>query len=211
MSCSKRLEQLVVFSKEKINFDSIFTAELTMLYRPKNTLKGFTLIELIVVIVILGILSASAMPRFIELSGDARAAKMMAYYGAVSSAASLANARCEVDLGLGKKAPTGGGSCDSESNGGITMGGVRVQMVYKYPGATWSGIDKATNLFTTQAEQDASDFKLAPSPENGGGGAGVTQKILLRAATDPAKCYVSYTSVKKLGDAPIITFDTSGC
>ena len=49
----------------------------------------YTLIELIVVIVILGILAVSAAPRFINLQSDARAATLNAMMGAVKSANSL--------------------------------------------------------------------------------------------------------------------------
>ena len=51
--------------------------------------SGFTLIELIVVIVILGILAVSAAPKFIELQGDARAATLRGMMGAVKSANSM--------------------------------------------------------------------------------------------------------------------------
>ncbi|MDO9166657.1 MAG: type II secretion system protein [Rhodoferax sp.] len=62
----------------------------------KQVQRGFTLIELVMVIVILGVLAAVAIPKFVDLKGDAQLAAMNGVAGAAASASAINYAGCSI-------------------------------------------------------------------------------------------------------------------
>lgn len=121
--------------------------------------KGFTLIELVVVIVILGLLAATALPRFVDLTGDARLASVQGVSGGLRSGAALARAFVLVN---------------TSSGGTIQMDGSPVTVnASGYPTADAAGIVEAVGglpdgySFTAAAAPTTGTAFFTPS--NGGG------------------------------------------
>jgi MSHA pilin protein MshA len=87
----------------------------------KQNQRGFTLIELVMVIVILGVLAAVALPKFVNLKGDAQAAALQGVVGGIASASSVNYAARSVTTANGTA--TAGLTC-SAAAGAILQGGI---------------------------------------------------------------------------------------
>ncbi len=160
---------------------------------------GFTLIELIVVITIIAILAAVALPRLIDAQKDARTAKANAMFGSMRSATALAKSRCELDI-----AGNISGTYVCNSTGGYAnMEGVAVTMVNRYPTANAQGIQAAAAI-----NPSADGLTVLNS---GGAGAGATFVLAVVGAPTPATCSISYTASAAAGSAPVIEVQTAGC
>ncbi|WP_371376633.1 type II secretion system protein [Thalassotalea aquiviva] len=153
--------------------------------------KGFTLIELVLVIVLLGILAATAMPKFFDLAGDARAAVIKGVEGSVNSAIDMAHAKALID---GKSA-----------GGTIAFSGETITLV----NGGWPTAADMVKLLSLDADivsvVDTNTVTFSHSGASGGSN-------LQSAPTEPATCQVVYDLTSAAVNVrPLVTVSTEGC
>ncbi|MPW36924.1 type II secretion system protein [Vibrio sp. B1Z05] len=146
---------------------------------------GFTLIELVVVIVILGILAVTAAPRFLNLQSDARESSLQGLKGAMAGAGSIVYGKAAIE------------GIETKASGAIDTG---ITVVYGYPDATSSGIVSAVQGLDDDWTYEVSNNQLF-----------ATFAGTASSAIQSSNCFVTYTDAASSVATPSIVVTNSGC
>ena len=171
---------------------------------PMNKQAGFTLVELIIVIVILGILAVTAAPRFLNLQGDANASTLEGLQGSIRSGMNIVNGKSIIASDHKKDEAT------------VTVDtGVAVPTVYGYPAATEEAFEAFLDVNFADGTPnaiDSADFNLFVNDTT----VTIFPNSYTVDATTVDDCRIEYTQATAttgpvVVTPPVITLVTTGC
>ncbi|MPY25887.1 prepilin-type N-terminal cleavage/methylation domain-containing protein [Shewanella psychropiezotolerans] len=170
--------------------------------------NGFTLIELVVVIIILGILAVTAAPKFINLQSDARKSTLDGMKGALQGANSLIFSKAAISAEEKK------GSADASTTGSVDIGtGTPAATNYGYLQSTATQLTNAMDLSISNDEDDTVDWYIAEG-DDGAKSAQLYQAGSARfgnTTTTTNRCYVTYTPTTSTTAAPTYVVTDDDC